>query len=35
MNSTAPPDYKNTNSNFGAFFGLSQLQFGGTYYFGR
>jgi hypothetical protein len=32
---TAPDDYENTTSNFGAGFGLDQLQFGGTYYFGR
>jgi hypothetical protein len=31
-----PPDnYENKTSTFGANFGLSQLQFGGTYYFGR
>jgi hypothetical protein len=32
---TAPSNYENTSSSFGAGFGLSQLQFGGTYYFGR
>lgn len=32
---TAPKDYESTFSDFGASFGLSQLQFGGTYYFGR
>lgn len=31
----APSDYKNIQSEFGANFGLSQLQFGGTYFFGR
>ena len=30
-----PKGYENTNSDFGASFGLSQLVFGGTYYFGR
>ncbi len=34
-NDDAPDDYKNTFSDFGARFGLNQLQFGGTYYFGR
>ena len=32
---TAPSGYENTSSAFGADFGFSQLQFGGTYYFGR
>ncbi|UOQ54206.1 hypothetical protein [Hymenobacter cellulosivorans] len=32
---TAPPDYENKTSNLGAYFGLDQLQFGGTFYFGR
>ena len=31
----APSGYENKASTFGASFGLSQLQFGGTYYFGR
>jgi hypothetical protein len=30
-----PAGYENKTSTFGANFGLSQLQFGGTYYFGR
>jgi hypothetical protein len=34
-NSPAPASYESTSSDFGANFGLSQLQFGGTYYFGR
>lgn len=32
---TAPASYESTTSSFGASFGLSQLLFGGTYYFGR
>lgn len=32
---TAPNGYENKSSTFGASFGLSQLLFGGTYYFGR
>lgn len=32
---TTPTDYKSYSTNFGASFGLSQLLFGGTYYFGR
>ncbi|MCI1188418.1 hypothetical protein MON38_13390 [Hymenobacter sp. DH14] len=32
---TAPSGYESKSSTFGASFGLSQLQFGGTYYFGR
>ena len=32
---TAPNGYESKTSTFGASFGLSQLQFGGTYYFGR
>ena len=32
---TTPPDYKSYSTSFGASFGLSQLLFGGTYYFGR
>lgn len=32
---TAPKEYESTTSDFGASFGLNQLQFGGTYYFGR
>ncbi|GAA4038906.1 hypothetical protein GCM10022409_25710 [Hymenobacter glaciei] len=35
VNVVGPVDYTNTTSYFGANFGLSQLQFGGTYYFGR
>ncbi|MDB5269862.1 MAG: hypothetical protein JWP58_2902 [Hymenobacter sp.] len=31
----APTNYESKNDTFGANFGLSQLQFGGTYYFGR
>ncbi|MDO7850958.1 hypothetical protein [Hymenobacter convexus] len=34
-NNPAPAGYENTSSTFGARFGLDQLQFGGTYYFGR
>ncbi len=34
-NPTRPSSYENTVSTFGANFGFSQLQFGGTYYFGR
>lgn len=30
-----PSDYKSYSTSFGASFGLSQLLFGGTYYFGR
>ena len=32
---TKPDNYENTASEFGLGFGLDQLQFGGTYYFGR
>lgn len=32
---TTPSDYKSYSTSFGASFGLSQLLFGGTYYFGR
>ena len=32
---TAPDEYENKSSDFGAYFGLNQLQFGGTYFFGR
>ena len=32
---TAPQNYESTSSDFGASFGLNQLQFGGTYYIGR
>lgn len=31
----APSNYENKTNTFAASFGLSQLQFGGTYYFGR
>ncbi|SFQ31339.1 hypothetical protein SAMN04515668_1848 [Hymenobacter arizonensis] len=31
----APSNYENTSSGFGANFGLNQLAFGGTYYFGQ
>ena len=31
----SPTDYKSYATSFGASFGLSQLLFGGTYYFGR
>jgi len=34
-NNPTPAGYENTFSTFGANFGLSQLSFGGTYYFGR
>ena len=34
-NNPAPKDYESTASDFGANFGLNQLVFGGTYYFGR
>ena len=34
-NVTAPSGYDSKSNTFGASFGLSQLQFGGTYYFGR
>ena len=33
--SPVPANYESTSSDFGASFGLDQLQFGGTYYFGR
>ena len=32
---TKPDSYEATESNFGLNFGIDQLQFGGTYYFGR
>lgn len=32
---TPPSSYENETNTFGASFGLSQLLFGGTYYFGR
>jgi outer membrane protein W len=34
-NTAAPSGFESKSSTFGANFGLSQLQFGGTYYFGR
>ncbi|WP_426058418.1 hypothetical protein [Hymenobacter sp. B1770] len=32
---SVPSGYKHSSSTFGANFGLNELQFGGTYYFGR
>ncbi len=34
-NGTTPSGYEETSNDFGLTFGLDQLQFGGTYYFGR